>query len=78
MEAVDDHVPYGLFRRYLPTRARYITVLRDPVDRVLSHYHFHAQAAASRRPESAGERKLRNTWVTLLDNELLERDGAED
>ena len=75
-EAVGDHIPYGLFRRYLPARARYITVLRDPVDRVLSHYHFHAQAA-HRDPGSAGERKLRNKWETLLNNERLERDGAE-
>ncbi len=51
--ALADHVPYGLFARYLPADTRYITFLRDPVERVLSHYHFHARA---------GDEKLRATW----------------
>jgi hypothetical protein len=38
---VIGHTPYALFRTYLPTEARYITFLRDPVDRVLSHYYRH-------------------------------------
>ena len=35
------HVPYGLFRRHLPEDTRYMTFLREPVDRVLSHYYRH-------------------------------------
>ena len=35
------HVPYGMFRRHLPADARYMTFLREPVDRVLSHYYGH-------------------------------------
>ena len=53
LDAVGDHVPLGLYRRYLPPETRYITVLREPVDRVLSHYYFHARG---------GERKLRTIW----------------
>jgi hypothetical protein len=51
--AVTDHVPYGLYARYLPPDTRYITFLRDPVERVLSHYYFHAQA---------GPEKVRMIW----------------
>ena len=68
-QAFGDHVPYGLFRRYLPAGARYITVLRDPVDRVLSHYHFHAQAGDP--PGIWRIPKLWNIWETLLNNERL-------
>jgi hypothetical protein len=51
--ALADHVPYGLFARYLPQDTQYITFLRDPVERVLSHYYFHAQA---------GPEKVRMIW----------------
>jgi hypothetical protein len=40
---VIGHVPYGLFRKNLPRDTRYMTLLREPVDRVLSHYHRHIQ-----------------------------------
>jgi 16S rRNA (guanine(527)-N(7))-methyltransferase RsmG len=74
-KALGDHAPYGLYRRYLPADTRYLTILRDPVDRVLSHYHFHAQAGDP--PGSAGARKLRTTWEMLLNNERLEREGGD-
>jgi hypothetical protein len=35
------HVPYGVFRGELPPQTRYMTFLREPVDRVLSHYYRH-------------------------------------
>jgi hypothetical protein len=31
------HVPYALFREHLPADTRYVTFLREPIDRVLSH-----------------------------------------
>ena len=39
--ATVGHVPYGLYRRYLPEDTRYMTFLREPVERVLSYYHRH-------------------------------------
>src|SRR6266567_3322724 len=36
---VSDALPYGLLRAHLPANSRYFTVLREPVDRTLSHYH---------------------------------------
>ena len=75
-EAVGDHVPYGLFLRYLPADTRYMTILRDPVDRALSHYHFHAQAGDP--PGTHGERKLRNMWETALTLEAAEKEGIGD
>src|SRR5262249_39692675 len=55
---------------------RYMTILRDPVDRVLSHYHFHAQAGDP--PGSGGTRKLRSIWETLLNHERIERPGGDE
>jgi len=50
------HVPYSLFRHHLPEGTRYMTFLREPVDRVLSHYyrHIHRQD-----PSRAGHTKQR-------------------
>lgn len=58
------HVPYSVYRLHLAKEdnlpedmeIRYMTFLRDPVDRVLSHYyrHFHR-----RNPERAGQVKVR-------------------
>ena len=45
------HVPYGLFRRHLPDDARYMTFLREPVDRVVSHFHRHIARDPSRSPK---------------------------
>ena len=73
--AVADHIPLGLYRRYLPPDTRYLTILRDPVDRVLSHYHFHL--LGKRR----GELKLRQIWQQLANLDRQERqslDGSED
>ena len=41
-------VPFGI-HKYLPQQATYITILRDPVDRVISEYHF-----ICRNPEHPG------------------------
>jgi hypothetical protein len=35
------HVPYRVFREHLPLDALYMTFLREPIDRVLSHYYRH-------------------------------------
>jgi hypothetical protein len=63
--ALADHVPYGLYRRYLPADTRYITFLRDPVERVLAHYYFHAN-----------QNKLAQQWAQLTARDHLEREGS--
>lgn len=40
---VMGHVPYGVYVDEMPADARYVTLLREPVDRVLSHYHRHIE-----------------------------------
>lgn len=40
------HVPYAIFQANGHNQARYITLLRDPVERVLSHYHRHIHGKA--------------------------------
>jgi hypothetical protein len=35
------HVPYGTYRSLLPEGVRYFTFLREPVDRVISHFYRH-------------------------------------
>jgi hypothetical protein len=35
---LSGHVPFGI-AKYLPDDSRYVTLLRDPVERTLSHYH---------------------------------------
>ena len=49
-KAVGDYVPYGLYQRLLPHDTRFITVLRDPVERVLAQYNTQA---APTQPDSA-------------------------
>jgi hypothetical protein len=66
----------GLYLKYLPDDTRYITILREPVDRVISHYHFHAQAGKT--PGSAGARKLRTMWEDLLNAARLDSEGGEN
>jgi sulfotransferase famil protein len=50
------HTPYCILQEVMPLRTRYVTFLRDPVARVLSHYyrHIHRQ-----QPERAGRIKKR-------------------
>jgi hypothetical protein len=40
------HIGFGV-HRYLPQPSTYITLLRDPVDRVISHYYYIRQVLAS-------------------------------
>ncbi len=39
IKCLKGHMPYGL-HSYLAQPCTYITCLRDPVDRIISHYHF--------------------------------------
>jgi hypothetical protein len=39
LQCVTGHIPYGL-HRYLAHQYQYVTLLRDPVERVISHYYY--------------------------------------
>jgi hypothetical protein len=53
------HVQFGL-HHHLPDPATYITMLRDPVERVISHYHF-----VRARPEHYLHESLRRRKFSL-------------
>jgi hypothetical protein len=46
--AIRGHIPLGVMQRYLPPETRYITLLRDPVERTASHYFYLREARATR------------------------------
>jgi hypothetical protein len=55
------HMPYGL-HRYLSVPATYITMLRDPVDRVISHYYF-----ARKNPAHYLHQEVTSKQMSLVD-----------
>jgi hypothetical protein len=61
LRVVRGHVLYGIHQS-LPQGATYITMLRDPVARVLSAYHF-----VLRRPLNPLHRKLKTERLTVED-----------
>lgn len=50
---VRGHVAYGVYARLLPGKPAYMTFLRDPVERVLSHY-AHLQRHQPDMPQTLG------------------------
>jgi hypothetical protein len=77
------HVPYRVYRDHLPSDTRYMTFLREPVDRVLSHYYRHVLAKdprvekSVRRPGRGGNRpdtpQELEVKADLLEEALVER-----
>ena len=47
VELVFGHVHFGVHRKLEPLRTVYATVVRDPVEQVLSTYHHHLRAVTS-------------------------------
>jgi Galactose-3-O-sulfotransferase len=43
-DVVRGHIPFAL-RPLFPSTARFVTFLRDPVERTVSHYHYHRLSA---------------------------------
>ena len=70
LQAVVAPAPYGLCRQFLPSNTRYLTVLLDPVDRVLGHYAV--QAAGD---PAAGRERLKERWEFALNAERVVREG---
>jgi Sulfotransferase family len=75
-EVLAGHVPYAVFRERLPADTRYMTFLREPVDRVLSHYYRHVFAKdtrvdkAIRRPRGRPIEEGHEVPVDLLEEAL--------
>jgi hypothetical protein len=71
------HTPYGALRQKLPPDTRYMTFLREPVDRVLSHYYRHIHirdpkraAKASQRPSTGWRAKAGSIEEALVEMRL--------
>jgi hypothetical protein len=64
------HVPFGLFREHLPGDTRYMTFLREPVDRVVSHYYRHRAKKEPRRAQP-GRLSPRGKITTVSVGEAL-------
>ncbi len=47
IRAVVGHMEFG-FHRLLTGPSRYVTILRDPIDRIVSHYHYLVHVAPER------------------------------
>jgi len=63
------HVPYGLFHQHLPPDTRYMTFLRDPVERVLSHYYRHMRLSGLPKDQT---KLKRGAVLTTTIEEALE------
>lgn len=66
------HVPFGVFRDHLPAETNYMTFLREPVDRVLSHYFRHFW-----RVDALEERASGSGTSGLLVEAMVERNSPE-
>lgn len=69
---VTGHTPYGVFREHLPPDTRYMTFLREPIDRVLSHYHRHIRRRDPSRAGSPKELAKRRSKANSLHEALVE------
>src|SRR6266567_9211476 len=65
VRVVAGSVPYGALRTHLPKGSRYVTLLREPVDRTLSHYYSLTSPGSS--TEISLEQMLESD-LYLLDN----------
>lgn len=68
-DLLQGHVHFGL-HTLLSRPATYITMLRDPVDRVVSHYHFVAANASHYLHPQIGGLSLHEYAVTRASHEL--------
>jgi hypothetical protein len=69
------HTPYGALRHKLPPDTRYVTFLREPVDRVLSHYYRHIELkhpkqVRTERPTTGWNAKANSIEEALVEMHL--------
>ena len=68
---IRGHFQYPDVARTLGFPPRAFTMLRDPVDRFISHFHMHRQP--DWQPEAANQRKYRDSVAELTLDEFLDR-----
>jgi hypothetical protein len=66
------HVPYRVFREHLPLETVYMTFLREPVDRVLSHYYRHIHRPDLQPANRVQARERRRERAASLEEALVE------
>ncbi|MUL39304.1 sulfotransferase family 2 domain-containing protein [Gloeocapsopsis dulcis] len=59
IKVLKGHMSFGL-HEYLPQPSTYITMLRDPVDRVISHYYY-----VIRNPQHRLHKQVKDNKITL-------------
>jgi hypothetical protein len=67
------HTPYAVFRSGLPPDTRYMTFLREPVDRVVSHYHRHIRRRNPRHEGSPKDLASGRPRANSLEEALVEK-----
>lgn len=73
LKAIYGHMDYRV-RELLPPNSRYVTLMRNPVERVISHYHYVRRTANDPLRELAMRSSL-DDWVARCD--LLEMDNGQ-
>lgn len=73
LKAIYGHMDYRV-RELLPPNSRYVTLMRNPVERVISHYHYVRRTANDPLRELAMQSSL-DDWVARCD--LLEMDNGQ-
>ena len=74
---VMGHIPFGLHRS-IPRESRYVVVLRDPVERVVSHYYHYRQVVdPGKTNRAAAERRLIESEGVSLEDWAFGLERAE-
>ncbi|BAN35280.1 hypothetical protein SCD_n01457 [Sulfuricella denitrificans skB26] len=73
LKVIYGHMDYRV-RELLPPNSRYVTLMRNPVERVISHYHYYRRNAKDPLRELAMRSSL-DDWVTQCN--LNEMDNGQ-
>lgn len=75
VRVIQGHIPFGV-HRYLPCDVAYVTLLRDPVERIISLYYFLLQGRLTRLRPQVGPH-LRSIEDFVEHGRLLEVDNEQ-